>query len=299
MKTDTDTNRLRLRSAYSLAAAAAAGTVASQADAAVRYSGVQDLVIEQFNAQNLSIDGDAYGDILLKNYVFNGGNYQGALVSYSPGRLVATRPTGLTYASALEEGFSIDATSVSPYYFLGSMAYGFSNPNAEFNNANGAFLGLSFPITVDEVEQLYYGWVRVTIDNDAGTFVINDWAFNDEPGVGILAGEMPGPLAGDFNDDGQVDLDDYVVWRNNLGGDESTGVLNGNGNNDGLVDTADYASWKANFGQSNFTGDYPPPASAQQGLAATAVPEPGTLGLLAAGALGVAALRRRKASHNQ
>ena len=77
-------------------------------------------------------------------------------------------------------------------------------------------------------------------------------------------------LPGDFNDDGRVDLSDYSVWRNNLGGDEV--VLSGNG--DGLpgVDVGDYAVWKANFGQTA--------ASMFASQATMAVPEPATWILL-------------------
>ncbi|QDU55823.1 PEP-CTERM sorting domain-containing protein [Aeoliella mucimassa] len=279
-----------MRKVYSVAAAATAGLVSAQADGAVRYSGVQDISIELGYSQDLSIDADEYADIRLKNSDYFGGPYQGASVLFSPGRLLTFNVDGrpLVYAKALDEGYGINASSIGDYFF-GSMAYGVANPYAEFNNVDGAFLGLSFPIADD----LHYGWVRVTIDNAAGSFVINDWAYNDEPSVGLLAGEMPGPLTADFNNDGRVDLADYTVWRDNLGADESTGVLNGNGTNDGLVDSADYDLWKANFGNSTFTGDPIVPSTAP--LSTAAVPEPGTLGMLAAGSLGIAALRRRNA----
>ena len=83
----------------------------------------------------------------------------------------------------------IDASTTygGPAFF--SMAYGTINPSAEFNNADGAFLGLEFPINATS----HFGWIRVTIDNATGTFVINDWAYNDVPGVGINAGAIPEP----------------------------------------------------------------------------------------------------------
>ncbi len=205
-----------------MAAATATGVAACQAEAAVRYSGVQDIDIPQFNSQPLSIDSDAYADILLKNYVFGGGNYQGATVSYAPGRAVGFQPNALFYARALSDGYVIDSSSAGPASTV-SLAYGASNPNAEFNNAQGSFIGLSFPIGGALPENLHYGWVRVTIDNSAGTFVINDWAFNDVPGEAILAGELPQPLKGDFNNDGSVTTADYTVWRDNLGATRATG----------------------------------------------------------------------------
>lgn len=60
------------------------------------------------------------------------------------------------------------------------------------------------------------------------------------------------PLPGDFNGDRAVDIADYTVWRNNLGGNFD---LNGNGDeaggSSGVVDAADYELWKANFGETS------------------------------------------------
>lgn len=86
-------------------------------------------------------------------------------------------------------------------------------------------------------------------------------------------------LAGDFNNDGIVDAADYTVWRDNLGGDEST--LGGNGDGVGVVDNDDYALWAANYG-------------ATSGAVITAVPEPTAIVLL--GLAGVAGLAARRCS---
>ncbi|MCO6045056.1 fibronectin type III domain-containing protein [Aeoliella sp. ICT_H6.2] len=52
---------------------------------------------------------------------------------------------------------------------------------------------------------------------------------------------------GDFNNDGEVNLADYVVWRNHLGAADESGIANhGDGQNG--VDMADYQLWKDNFG---------------------------------------------------
>lgn len=176
---------LAKRAAYSVAAGAAAMTAAS-AEAEVRYSGVQDISIAQFSAQDLNLDGDAYTDILLKNYVF-GANYQGATVNFYPGKVVGFN-TGINYATALSFGDTIDAGATAGGPFAVSLAYP-NNPNSEFDNATGAYIGLEFPINATS----HFGWVRVTIDNAAGTFVINDWAYNDTPGEGLFAGQVPEP----------------------------------------------------------------------------------------------------------
>jgi Animal haem peroxidase len=85
------------------------------------------------------------------------------------------------------------------------------------------------------------------------------------------------PPAGDFNDDGQFDAADYVVWRKHYG----TGNVWLDANRDGIVDEQDLSSWLSAFN-----------AGSQSGDAGTALaPEPSTriLTLIA-----VALCRRRK-----
>jgi hypothetical protein len=69
-------------------------------------------------------------------------------------------------------------------------------------------------------------------------------------------------LAGDFNEDGAVDAADYVVWRES----------------DGSQD--EYNSWRANFGRTTISG--------------AAIPEPATLLLAVAAALGFALSRSNR-----
>ena len=87
-------------------------------------------------------------------------------------------------------------------------------------------------------------------------------------------------LAGDYNDDGTVDLADFTVWRDNLNAaDESS--LNGNGDGLNGVDDADYTLWANNFGMTSNTA---------------AVPEPSGLALMLFGMVAAGALRRRERS---
>lgn len=170
---------------YSVAAAGitgATGVFSSEAEAAIVYSGVQDIAINLGNFLNLNLDGDVYQDIKLKNYNFFGGPYQGATVNYFPGKLVGFS-SGINYATALADGALIGSSTLGPG-FAGSLAYGTVNTNAQFNLVSGAFIGLSFPIS----GQTHYGWVRVTINNAAGLFTVNDWAYESTPGTGINAG---------------------------------------------------------------------------------------------------------------
>lgn len=272
-----------------MAAGAAAGA-ATQAQATIVYSGIEDFEIEQGFYLPLGLDSDGYPDVYLRNYVdpYVGltGNFQGAFQNWAPSRLVAKRVGNLNYVRALDAGFLVDTDSVHSTAFVGSMAFGANHPNAEFNNVENAYIGFrfvnfpTFPLPADQRPK-HYGWVRVSINNEAGTFIVHDWAYESEQDVGIVTGDKGD--AGDFNDDGVVDAADYTVWRDNLGTDH---ILGGHGDENGdslnLVDIDDYTLWKANFGHVSSTP------------AASAIPEPGTLGLLAAGALGVSILRRRR-----
>ena len=94
---------------------------------------------------------------------------------------------------------------------------------------------------------------------------------------------LPAGLAGDYNDDGRVDIADYVVWRNYLGAADESG-LNGNGDGGGVT-VSDYTYWKANFGSS----------AASSAVASVAVPEPATALVALLGIAGVVVVRRGRA----
>jgi autotransporter-associated beta strand protein len=80
----------------------------------------------------------------------------------------------------------------------------------------------------------------------------------------------PPTLPGDYNDDGQVDAADYVVWRKYLGTDFP---LAGNGNQQGtsagVVDDADYLWWNANYGTISA-----PDSAGRGAFALSEIPEP-------------------------
>jgi T5SS/PEP-CTERM-associated repeat protein len=76
---------------------------------------------------------------------------------------------------------------------------------------------------------------------------------------------------GDYNQNGIVDGADYVVYRNTLG--QSGAGLAADGNLNNQIDIGDYNVWRAHFGQAAVTGS--------SVGATTAVPEGGTIALLA------------------
>ncbi|MDP9175567.1 MAG: PEP-CTERM sorting domain-containing protein [Planctomycetota bacterium] len=119
-------------------------------------------------------------------------------------------------------------------------------------------------------------------------------------------------FAADANLDGKVDFSDFVILSNHFGG-TFTSWDQGNFNYDPTVDFSDFVILSNNFGQGvtgNGTGASPKELAQYNALAATfgisksqiaawdaaiaSLPEPGSAGLIAIGA--VSLLRRRRCS---
>jgi hypothetical protein len=79
----------------------------------------------------------------------------------------------------------------------------------------------------------------------------------------------PVMVAGDFNGDGHVGPDDYVVWKSTFG---SIAMLAADGNGDGVVNAADYTVWRDHL-------------EAGSGAGASVVGEPSSASLVAVGAV--------------
>src|SRR5262249_47662670 len=83
-------------------------------------------------------------------------------------------------------------------------------------------------------------------------------------------------LAGDYDNDGDVDAADYQAWRQAFG--SSGNPLAADGNKDGTVDAADYVMWRNRYG-----------APAMGSLAA--IPEPSSVALMILAAVAAVKLR--------
>ena len=152
----------------------------------------------------------------------------------------------------------------------GVSAGGTLNPNAQFTNVDNAYIGMDFRINGGP--DLYYGWIRVSVNNAAATFVIHDWAYVTDPGVGILAGD-----AGVVGSAGRF----QCRWQGRCRrlrylAQKSINTPEG------------YATWRSNYGNTQ--------SGSGATIGASAIPEPVTLGLLAAGSAGLGLLRRRRKS---
>jgi hypothetical protein len=83
---------------------------------------------------------------------------------------------------------------------------------------------------------------------------------------------------GDYDADGEVDVDDYFGWRYSYGNDR---VLYADGNDDGIVDAADYVIWRKAFSDT-ISGS---------SVTEHTVPEPATIAMLIVGILALCSRR--------
>ncbi len=113
------------------------------------------------------------------------------------------------------------------------------------------------------------------------TMILYDLAYETDVNTDIIAGDMGSPqLDGDLNGDGFVGLDDLDIVLVNWNQNVTPGVwLEGDPSGDGFVGLTDL-----DFVLNNWNNGTP---------AVAAVPEPGALGLLAAGAGALSFKRRR------
>ncbi|MCI0333264.1 MAG: hypothetical protein L0228_08585 [Planctomycetes bacterium] len=76
---------------------------------------------------------------------------------------------------------------------------------------------------------------------------------------------------GDYNNDGEVNLADYAVWRKTVGLPASPAGSGADGDTDGTIDDGDYTLWTRRFGN-DIVG-------AGSGSGGAAIPEPATVAL--------------------
>jgi hypothetical protein len=140
------------------------------------------------------------------------------------------------------------------------------------------FLGLRFKLGTDT----HYGWAEVTrAPGDVQyNITLHAFGYNNTPDAVSKAGGFD---TADFDNDGDVDGDDFLVWQAGFGTlmPDGTNAI-GDADYDKDVDGDDFLIWQAQFGSAD-------------GAAASAVPEPNSMLLLAAGAAGLVGWRRRRA----
>ncbi|MEN1681445.1 MAG: trypsin-like serine protease [Planctomycetota bacterium] len=95
--------------------------------------------------------------------------------------------------------------------------------------------------------------------------------------------DLTDPLPGDYDRNGEVDIDDYTLWQAQFGLTAAGDGLPADGNGDGVVDAADFTLWRDNL-------------DTQSGnlIDVAGVPEPTAAGLFASLPIACLAGRRRR-----
>jgi hypothetical protein len=133
-------------------------------------------------------------------------------------------------------------------------------------NPDGSFLIDSFNMPGNGLDDVAFNWAFISFAHGVTAAV----------GSTVL-------LSGDYNADGTVDQQDYLLWRAEFGMQGPS--LQADGNHDGIVDQADYVVWRA----SQSSGG----SGSLLGSNSNLVPEPEGLGLLGMAAPFVHVVRRR------
>ena len=128
----------------------------------------------------------AFRSNLAQMYGVNGGAYGFAATSIYGSAGFA--------AEALNSGDNIGSAAVfntNTWATVGRLlsssfsGYGFSSVVGPLTGAGEKFIGVSFDIGGN----LHYGWIRIDLAADAGSYTIFDYAYEDQPNVAINAGD--------------------------------------------------------------------------------------------------------------
>jgi hypothetical protein len=242
------------------------------ANASVVYSGNNTITVQMHGSRsgtdpNLGAPGGAFESVVAFRLPFE--NLDAGTTLSVAWQLDFERPSeGTTspHGIALRRGFDLDSRGLFiPFGALEGMAS--SMETFDLTATGGGF----FDLYTLEIDFSMVGMTTNLVPSERwdATFVITT------PPITTI-GE-PG-LAGDFNEDQQVDAADYVVWRKNDGGNTALP------NDDDLgtpIRAEHYNLWRAHFGESEMPGVG----------AGGAVPEPCSFGLAAAGLLQLGACR--------
>jgi hypothetical protein len=163
------------------------------------------------------------------------------------------------------EGPWEDAVKVVTHNRSGE-TYSFYNPalHPYFDQEGGRYIYF---------EGTYTAWISSNSDTPTPLYDYNQMMYRlDLSTIPPLT-----PLGGDYDDDGDVDGTDILVWQRTLGDAVPSGT-SADGDGSGVIDAGDLAAWKRRFGRSSGL------SAATGGVA---VPEPSLLGMLALIALAI------------
>ncbi len=194
---------------------------------------------------------------------------------------------------------SSDPIAVSSGQFIGEdirIAYtqGFydQNVNSVVFGDDAGTLDLSMPDPEDPPPMNISTFLATyEVEGDIATltipleFILGEGSDIEVTMTGELVGtaSLAAGFAADFNKDGEVDGDDFLIWQQAFGTTSGATSNTGDANGDGAVNGDDFLLWQQEFG------------SGVAGQGAGGVPEPTSLGLLVA-ITAAAGLRRTRAA---
>ncbi len=165
--------------------AAGALAIAGQAEAAVVYSGPQNIVVNASNPfASIDLDNNTVPDFVIFNYYYNyntiarahiifGNPYNSAFMineqvtTTSPPLMVVNIPANYTVKSTLATGRQWFSVGILDAYYKGT---GYGN----FLGTTG-YIGVRFNAACGTA----YGWIQYSSNNDATVGTIIDWAYEN------------------------------------------------------------------------------------------------------------------------
>jgi hypothetical protein len=176
------------------------------------------------------------------------------LLTVNQGTIVVSGTTNETTDLSQEP-----VTGASPPGTFGTLTFTTLGTSGPYTRMSAA---LNFPIRITDVAESEDGGQSVELE------LVANIRANSTFYVAL------GGIAGDFDEDGDVDAADLPLWRAGFGATTGAQPQNGDADRDGDADGNDFLLWQRNLGTS------PPAASA---ALATAVPEPASILIAAVG----------------
>jgi hypothetical protein len=191
-------------------------------------------------------------------------------IAYDPVNNVLALVTGTTLAGGNIIIFDPDAKAILTQFNFSATGDA-TNTDVAFDNVGNLYVG-------NRSAERVRVW---SPPNGTGAFVANQFSTDSLGALGSIALTAGTAADADFNDNGTVEGQDFLIWQRSFGGPGSP--TTGDANGDQSVDATDYNLWKSKFGGA--------PATAAGG----SVPEPasGVLVVLALFSLQVASRRAR------
>jgi hypothetical protein len=174
---------------------AAAGFHPVTASPSISWSGDRDIVLGLGPGDNTTwfdLNSDGVEDIGFRNY-----QATMSLVLSPSATATATTEASFHWYGPLDAGTLVGAALDSPLSWMREedtlVSYMIVDDGEVLGigpwiNVTEGLLGVSF----DTDGQTHYGWLRMS-DVSSTTFMLHDWAFETQPGLGINAGVVPEP----------------------------------------------------------------------------------------------------------